>query len=69
MHLTRREHAVLALIARGHTDREIAGQLAFSLSSARKHRENLLAKFQAGKSTQLVVHYLALDGAALKKTL
>ncbi|QDQ28376.1 hypothetical protein FNU76_19585 [Chitinimonas arctica] len=68
MHLTPREQTVLALIARGHTDRDIAERLSFSLSTARKHRENLLLKFHAGKSTRLVIQYFAIYGVALKKT-
>lgn len=68
MHLTCREQTVLALIARGHTDREIAEELSFSPSTARKHRENLLAKFQVTKSTQLLAHFFAGPGAALKKS-
>lgn len=60
MKITDREHVVLALIARGLTDREIATELGFADSTARKHRENLLAKFQVSKSSLLVLRYLGL---------
>lgn len=59
MHLTLREQTVLGLIAHGLSDRQIAMQLAISLSTARKHRENLLSKFHVRKSAQLVAHYFA----------
>lgn len=48
----------LSLIARGFTDRDIAALLAISLSTARKHRENLQRKLQLRKSAQLTVYYL-----------
>lgn len=68
MTLTSREEAVLALIAQGCTDRQIASHLSFEVSTARKHRENLLAKCGARKSAQLVFHYLVTHPDALKKT-
>lgn len=57
MRLTAREQTVFSLIAQGLSDRQIAEDLAISLSTARKHRENLLAKFQVRKSAQLVARY------------
>lgn len=64
---TSREGTVLALIAEGLTDREIAARLAFSISTARKHREALLAKFGATKSAQLVARYFFSCPDAIKK--
>ncbi|WP_254699849.1 response regulator transcription factor [Trinickia violacea] len=69
MKLTQRENVVLGLIAEGFTDREIAEQLSFSISTARKHRENVLGKFQFRKSSQLVIQYFILNAEALKKTI
>lgn len=69
MKLTQRENVVLGLIAEGFTDREIADQLSFSISTARKHRENVLGKFQFRKSSQLVMQYFILNAEALKKTI
>lgn len=66
---TTREGTVLALIAEGLTDREIAARLAFSISTARKHREALLAKFGATKSTQLVARYFFSCPNSIKKRL
>ncbi|MFO1358593.1 LuxR C-terminal-related transcriptional regulator [Plasticicumulans sp.] len=42
--LSPRERHVLALIAAGHGNREIADQLSISVSTVRKHRENLMQK-------------------------
>ncbi|MBB3121574.1 response regulator transcription factor [Pseudoduganella violacea] len=67
MHLTSHEQTILGLIARGRSDRAIAEELDISLSTARKHRENLLAKFEVSKSSQLVVRYFADYGVPLKK--
>ena len=66
MTLTQREETVLELIVRGGTDREIATSLGIAISTARKHRENLLAKFQARKSAELVVPWFAHTGAPKK---
>lgn len=67
MKLTERENSVLRLIAQGFTDREIAQRLSFSISTARKHRENMLAKFQLEKSAQLVVQYFIHHPEAWKE--
>jgi DNA-binding CsgD family transcriptional regulator len=68
MGLTLREKDVLALIAQGFTDRQIAMQLTFAVSTARKHRENLLLKFSVTKSVHLVAQYLSDQPDLLKKT-
>ena len=60
MRLTVQEVRVLSLIAQGLTDQEIAARLSVAFSTARKHRENLLRKLQARKSTVLVFHYFAM---------
>lgn len=67
MKLTSREETVLACIARGMSDREIAERLSFSVSTARKHREHLLAKMQLRKSSQLTMCYLAMHREMFKK--
>jgi DNA-binding NarL/FixJ family response regulator len=56
--LSAREMQALSLIARGFTDRDIAEMLSVSLSTARKHRENLQRKLGLKKSAQLAVYYL-----------
>lgn len=68
MKTTNREAAVLSLIAFGLTDREIANELSVEVSTARKHRENLLFKFGAKKSTQLVTSYFRNNEQELKKS-
>ncbi len=59
---------MLGLISRGLTDREIAVELAVSVYTARKHRENLLDKFGVRKSAELAMRYFALFPDVLKKT-
>lgn len=50
--LSRREHEVLALIARGLTDAEIAIQLGIALGTARWHTKRILAKLGVANRTQ-----------------
>ncbi|HEV8460609.1 MAG TPA: LuxR C-terminal-related transcriptional regulator, partial [Gaiellaceae bacterium] len=45
--LTRREAEVLALVARGYTNREIAGELVISVKTASVHVSNILRKLGA----------------------
>jgi DNA-binding NarL/FixJ family response regulator len=52
--LTRREKEVLALIAEGMTNNEIAKKLFVSSTTVDTHRKNLLAKFDA-KNTALLI--------------
>jgi DNA-binding CsgD family transcriptional regulator len=42
--LTRRESEILALVAEGHTTREIADMLVISPRTVERHRENLRRK-------------------------
>lgn len=56
--LTSRELQALSLIARGCTDRDISALLCVSISTARKHRENLHSKLSLNKSAQLAIYYL-----------
>ncbi|WP_233517581.1 response regulator transcription factor [Geodermatophilus marinus] len=50
--LTDREREVLALVARGHSNREIADRLAISERTARTHVSNVLGKLQLASRTQ-----------------
>jgi DNA-binding NarL/FixJ family response regulator len=42
--LTEREHEVLRLLARGHSNQEIADQLVLSIRTVQRHVENIYAK-------------------------
>lgn len=53
--LTRRELEVLALIAEGMTNNEIASKLFIAATTVETHRKSLLAKFSA-KNTATLVH-------------
>lgn len=52
--LTRREKEILALIADGMTNNEIAQKLFISVTTVDTHRKNLLAKFEAKNIASLV---------------
>ena len=52
--LTRREKEVLALIADGCTNNEIAEQLFIGVSTVDTHRKNLLLKLNARNTASLV---------------
>jgi DNA-binding CsgD family transcriptional regulator len=65
--LSAREMQALSLIARGFSDREIAALLAVSLSTARKHRENVQRKLGLRKASQLTIYYLEHYAEPCKK--
>lgn len=50
--LTEREVEILRLVAAGRTDREIAGELFMSISTARNHVLNILNKTDSANRTQ-----------------
>ncbi len=52
--LTAREQEVLALVAQGRSNREIAGQLFISAKTVSVHVSNMLAKLGAGGRTEAV---------------
>ena len=51
--LTRREAEVAALVARGHTNRDIAGQLTLSVRTVEVHVDHILTKLGFHTRTQL----------------
>jgi DNA-binding CsgD family transcriptional regulator len=57
--LTRREREVVALIARGLSNREIADALFVSERTAEKHVEHALAKLSFSSRTQLATWYVS----------
>jgi len=50
--LTAREREILALVAHGHSNRDIAGHLVISERTARTHVSNVLTKLQLSSRTQ-----------------
>lgn len=53
--LTEREHAILALIAHGHTNEQIAEQLVVSIKTVRNHVSTIFSKLQVADRAQAVV--------------
>jgi two-component system response regulator NreC len=58
--LTEREREVLGLIALGHTNAEMAGQLYLSLRTIETHRANIHRKLGTDSRAELVRHALEL---------
>lgn len=54
LELSRRELEILGLMAQGHSNEEIAGQLFVSLSTVKTHNQNLFAKLDVKRRTQAV---------------
>ena len=52
--LTRRELDVLRLLAKGNTNRQIAGLLSLSMRTVENHRANLLGKLGLVSRVELV---------------
>jgi two-component system response regulator NreC len=57
--LSEREHEVLALLARGFTNQEIAKQLFISTRTAETHRAHVMQKLRLGSRAELVSYALA----------
>jgi DNA-binding NarL/FixJ family response regulator len=56
--LTPREREVLALVAEGLTDEEVAGQLVLSAYTAKKHVQNIMRKLGLGNRVKAAAWYL-----------
>jgi DNA-binding NarL/FixJ family response regulator len=53
--LTRREREVATLVARGASNRQIAGDLVIAERTAERHLENILAKLGLQSRTQVAL--------------
>jgi two-component system, NarL family, response regulator LiaR len=54
--ISKREFEVLALMARGHSNQEIADALFISLNTVKTHSSNLFLKLEAKRRTQAIEH-------------
>jgi two-component system, NarL family, response regulator LiaR len=52
--ISKREYEVLALMAKGHSNQEVADQLFISLSTVKTHTSNLFQKLGAERRTQAI---------------
>lgn len=62
-HLTSRERAVLQLVARGHSNKEIADELDLSPLTIKSHLSRIGRKLSAGERSRMVL--IALRGGAI----
>jgi DNA-binding NarL/FixJ family response regulator len=56
--LSEREHEVLRLLARGHTNQEIAKMLYISVRTAETHRAHIMQKLRLRSRAELVSYAL-----------
>lgn len=59
--LTKREHEILALLAKGFLYKEIADQLGITLSTVRAHLHTVYEKLHVQSRTEAVVKFLGRD--------
>ena len=59
--LTKREHEILALLAKGYLYKEIADQLGISLSTVRAHLHTVYEKLHVQSRTEAVVKFLSRE--------
>jgi len=59
--LSRREHAVLNLVAEGLSNQEIALQLVITVGTVKKHIEHIYIKLDACSRTQAIAKARALQ--------
>lgn len=52
--ISKREHEVLELIARGHSNQEIADKLFVSVNTIKTHLSNLFLKLEVSRRTQAI---------------
>ncbi len=52
--ISKREHEVLELMAKGHSNQEIADKLFVSINTVKTHLSNLFLKLEAARRTQAI---------------
>ncbi len=61
MKLSKKEHAVLTLIACGFTDKEVASKLKISIRTVQTHMSSIMLKLNAKNRVNAVVVYMQLN--------
>jgi DNA-binding NarL/FixJ family response regulator len=56
--LTKREHEILSLLAKGHLYKEIADQLHISINTVRVHIQNVYEKLHVHSRSQAIMRFL-----------
>lgn len=59
--LTPRETEVLAKLAQGHTNKELADQLFISLDTVKSHRKRIKSKLEASSTVDFIKYAKAFD--------
>jgi DNA-binding NarL/FixJ family response regulator len=59
--LTRREHEILVLLAKGYLYKEIGEQLGIALSTVRAHLHTVYEKLHVQSRTEAVVKFLSRE--------
>lgn len=66
MHLSKRETAVLDLLAEGLGNKEIADRLGLSIETVRDYLKHIYAKLGVGSRTEAALKYLSATGRLSK---
>ncbi len=61
MKLSKKEHAVLTLIACGFTDKQVASKLKISIRTVQSHMTTIMLKLNARNRVNAVVIYMKLN--------
>jgi DNA-binding CsgD family transcriptional regulator len=61
VHLSPREHSVLQLISRGHTNKRVAQSLGIAPETVKSHAKHIFVKLRAQSRLEAVMRALMLD--------
>jgi DNA-binding NarL/FixJ family response regulator len=61
IHLSKREKEVLAMLSKGHSNKEIAEELKLSIATINSYLKNVYEKMHVHSRTQAVAKYLSIQ--------